>query len=116
MRLVAENLRKSYGGQEVVRGVSFSVEPGEILGLLGPNGAGKSSIVSMLYGSVIPDSGKANLVTEKTVLDSSTPQSRYSLGIVAQEDNLDPDFPVFENLLLFASYYRIGAAEAKKSR
>lgn len=56
-----EDLRKSYSGFEAVRGVSFSVEPGRVLGLLGPNGAGKTTILKVLTGFHAPSSGSARV-------------------------------------------------------
>lgn len=53
----AEDLRKSYGPIEALRGVSFAINPGEIVGLLGPNGAGKSTTIKILTGYLHPDSG-----------------------------------------------------------
>ena len=112
IRLVAENLWKSYGDFTAVRGVSFALEPGEILGLLGQNGAGKTSIVNMLYGSVLRTQGTARF--EPSGLDASSSQARRQLGIVTQENNLDPDFTVRDNLILFAHHFRILGGEAEQ--
>ena len=57
MILRAENLFKTYGRRNVVRGVSISVKQGEIVGLLGPNGAGKTTTFYMTVGFVKPNSG-----------------------------------------------------------
>src|SRR5215813_7285586 len=59
--LQVENLFKRYGEVEAVRGVSFSVEEGEVFGLLGPNGAGKTSTIEILEGLRNADSGKASV-------------------------------------------------------
>jgi ABC-2 type transport system ATP-binding protein len=59
--LEVENLVKSYGAVEAVRGVSFSVQEGEVFGLLGPNGAGKTSTVEILEGLRDPDSGRVSV-------------------------------------------------------
>jgi ABC-2 type transport system ATP-binding protein len=56
-----ENLYKNYGAVEALRGVSFSVEEGEVFGLLGPNGAGKTSTVEILEGMRTPDRGLARV-------------------------------------------------------
>ena len=55
----AEGLSKSFGPVHAVRGVSFSVARGELVGFLGPNGAGKSTTMKMLTGSLLPDGGRA---------------------------------------------------------
>ena len=61
MILRAENLFKTYGRRNVVRGVSISVKQGEIVGLLGPNGAGKTTTFYMTVGFVKPNSGNVYL-------------------------------------------------------
>ena len=56
--LEVENLVKKYGGHEAVKGVSFSVEEGEVFGLLGPNGAGKTTTISILTTTLSATSGR----------------------------------------------------------
>ncbi len=112
MALTAYDLWKTYGTRQVVQGVNFTLNPGEILGLLGPNGAGKTTTVGMLYGAVIPSRGFVQLGTFQ--LQAQGRQARTSMGIVTQEDNLDPDFTVFENLVYFAHHYRITGSSARK--
>jgi lipooligosaccharide transport system ATP-binding protein len=110
--LVAYDLWKSFGNRPVVQGVDFSLNPGEILGLLGPNGAGKSTIVGMLYGIVKPDRGFVQL--GENHIESQGSAARAKMGIVTQEDNLDPDFTVWENLTYFAHHYRITGKAARQ--
>ncbi len=57
----ARNLSKSFGATRAVRDVSFSVQPGDVVGFLGPNGAGKSTTMKMLAGALVPDQGSAEL-------------------------------------------------------
>lgn len=109
--LVAHDLWKIYGDRSVVQGVSFTLNPGEILGLLGPNGAGKTTTVGMLYGAVKPSRGFVNLGSIQVQSDGRSARSR--MGIVTQEDNLDPDFSVIENLIHFAHHYRIVGKTAR---
>src|SRR6478672_1053379 len=109
--LVAHDLWKNYGDRSVVSGVNFTLNPGEILGLLGPNGAGRTTTIGMLYGSVIPSRGFVRLGQQQVQLQGA--QSRYFIGIVTQEDNLDPDFSVLENLIYFAHHYRITGNAAR---
>jgi ABC-2 type transport system ATP-binding protein len=59
--LKVDNLVKKYGDFEAVKGISFSVEEGEVFGLLGPNGAGKTTAISMLTGVLPPTSGSAQI-------------------------------------------------------
>jgi lipooligosaccharide transport system ATP-binding protein len=79
------------------------VEPGEILGFLGPNGAGKTTTVGMLYGAVIPTRGVVRF--NGYTLPGEGREARRGMGIVTQEDNLDPDFHVVDNLVCFANHY-----------
>uniref|UniRef100_A0ACD5GTH9 ABC transporter ATP-binding protein n=1 Tax=Desertifilum tharense IPPAS B-1220 TaxID=1781255 RepID=A0ACD5GTH9_9CYAN len=103
--LVAYDLWKEYGDRTVVQGVSFTLNPGEVLGVLYLNGAGKTTTVGMLYGSVLPTRGFVQIGDYQ--VQNQGREARSYLGIVTQEDNLDPDFTVFENLLHFAHHYRI---------
>lgn len=111
MALKVYDLWKTYGERQVVQGVNFTLHPGEILGLLGPNGAGKTTTIGMLYGAVVPSRGFVQLGPHQ--LQAQGGQSRASMGIVTQEDNLDSDFTVFENLIHFAHHYRITGKEAR---
>ncbi len=109
--LSARDLSKYYGKQSVVEGVSFEIHPGEILGFLGANGAGKSTTVGMLYGSVIPTRGFVQIGDYQVQKDGR--RARELMGIVTQEDNLDPDFTVIDNLINFAHHYRITGHAAR---
>ena len=101
--LSAKRLRKSYGLQEVVAGVDLTIQRGECFGLLGPNGAGKTTTLRLLLGLIEPDSG------EITLLDHAVPHesrlARLRVGVVPQMDNLDPDFTVLENLMVYGRYF-----------
>ncbi len=101
--LSACNLRKSYGDQVVVDGLTVSIQRGECFGLLGPNGAGKTTTLRLMLGLIEPDAGELNL------LDHPVPQqaraARLRVGVVPQMDNLDPDFTVTENLLVYGRYF-----------
>ncbi|MBD2257518.1 ABC transporter ATP-binding protein [Pseudanabaena sp. FACHB-2040] len=110
--LTAYDLWKCYGDSAVVQGINFVLEPGEIVGLLGPNGAGKTTTVGMLYGSVVPSRGFVQFGPWQ--MPAQGPQARTQMGIVTQEDNLDPDFTVFENLTHFAHHYRIRGQAARQ--
>jgi lipooligosaccharide transport system ATP-binding protein len=111
MALVAGDLWKFYGDRPVVENVSFTLNPGEILGLLGPNGAGKTTTVGMLYGAVIPSRGFVQLGCWHVHRQGR--QARTFMGIVTQDDNLDPEFTVFQNLIHFAHHYRLVGKAAR---
>jgi lipooligosaccharide transport system ATP-binding protein len=105
----ATGLQKSYGGVRVVDGLDLSIHKGECFGLLGPNGAGKTTTLRMLLGLITPDAGTAML------LDLPVPQAareaRIRVGVVPQMDNLDPDFTVAENLLVYGRYFGMQDSE-----
>jgi len=105
--LAAHNLRKSYGGEEVVAGVSFGIAPGECFGLLGPNGAGKTTTLRLCLGLTYPDGGSVELMQRP--VPGEARHARARVGVVPQMDNLDPDFTVSENLLVYGRYF--GLAE-----
>lgn len=101
----AANLVKTFKEVEAVRGVTFHVFKGECMGLLGPNGAGKTSIVKMIYGFSPITSGELTIFGQD--ISKKAREIKARIGVVSQEDNLDPDLSVRENLLIYASYFRI---------
>jgi lipooligosaccharide transport system ATP-binding protein len=109
--LTVELLRKSYGAQEVVRGISFSVAAGECFGLLGPNGAGKTTTLRCCLGHVEPDSGAIRLAELQIPRDARTARAR--VGVVAQFDNLDVHFTVAENLIVYGRYFGLKQRECR---
>ena len=102
------DLHKSYGGREVVAGISFAIGKGECFGLLGPNGAGKTTTLRCCLGHTAPDSGSIRLVGEP--VPARAREARMRTGVVPQFDNLDPDFTAAENLLVFGRYFGIDDA------
>ncbi|HWD23003.1 MAG TPA: ATP-binding cassette domain-containing protein [Burkholderiales bacterium] len=107
--LAARGLRKSYGGMEVVSGVDLEVAPGECFGLLGPNGAGKTTTLRLCLGLITPDSGDIELLGEP--VPRRAREARTRVGVVPQFDNLDPDFTVAENLVVFGRYFGMAARD-----
>jgi branched-chain amino acid transport system ATP-binding protein len=77
--LAVRELSKSFGGVQALRGVSFSVEPGEMLAMIGPNGAGKTTCFNMIAGALTPDSGK--VLFEGKELRNRKPHQVCALGI-----------------------------------
>ena len=105
--LSARALYKSYGKQaarrEVVRGLSLELHRGECFGLLGPNGAGKTTTLRMLLGLTHPDSGSIDVLG--LPVPQAAREARIRVGVVPQMDNLDPDFTVRENLMVYGRYF-----------
>jgi ABC-2 type transport system ATP-binding protein len=104
--LQVENLVKRYGEVEAVRGVSFSVEEGEVFGLLGPNGAGKTTTVEILEGLRNLDSGRVSVCGLDPQRDSNA--LKHEIGAALQATSLPDKLRVMEALRLFASFYRRG--------
>jgi lipooligosaccharide transport system ATP-binding protein len=103
--LRVEKLRKSYGDNEVVRGLDFTIRRGECFGLLGPNGAGKTTTLRCCLGLIDPNGGTIELVGEP--VPQAARAARIRVGVVPQMDNLDPDFTVTENLVIYGRYFDI---------
>jgi ABC-2 type transport system ATP-binding protein len=97
------DLRKRYGDQPAVDGVSFTVEEGEIFGILGPNGAGKTTTVESIAGLRTPDSGTIRVLGLDPRRDRD--QLRSLVGVQLQESELPDRMTVGEALDLFASFY-----------
>jgi lipooligosaccharide transport system ATP-binding protein len=106
--LKVENLRKRYGGREVVAGISFAIGRGQCFGLLGPNGAGKTTTLRCCLGLTAPDAGTVQLLGRP--IPDEAREARQRVGVVPQFDNLDPDFSAAENLLVFGRYFGLGDA------
>jgi lipooligosaccharide transport system ATP-binding protein len=114
--LSVSKLHKSYGKgaarSVVVNGLSFALQRGECYGLLGPNGAGKTTTLRLCLGLTAPDSGEIRLVG-KRIPEEARP-ARMRVGVVPQSDNLDPDFTVAENLMVYGRYFSIGDEEMEE--
>ena len=102
-----EDLVKSYGDVDAVRGVSFTVPPGEVFGFLGPNGAGKSTTINVLCTLARPTSGAARVSGFDVV--SQRDDVRRHLGLVFQDPTLDVQLTAAQNLRMHAELYGIDA-------
>lgn len=106
----AKGLKKKYGDFTAVKDVSFTVERGECFGILGPNGAGKSTTMKMLFGATEISDGELYVLGMNA--KTRTRELKQKVGVVPQEDGLEPDFSVLDNLLVFASFHFISSEEA----
>ena len=104
--LQVENLVKRYGDLEAVRGVSFSVEEGEVFGLLGPNGAGKTSTIEVLEGLRVADGGRVSVCGFDPVRNPT--ELKREIGAALQSTSLPDKLRVAEALRLFSSFYNRG--------
>jgi ABC-2 type transport system ATP-binding protein len=111
--LRVKDLRKRFGSIEAVKGVSFEVAKGTCYGLLGPNGAGKTTTISMIVGTLEPDTGSVT-VLEKPVGVKGYEAKRH-IGYVPQEVALYEELSATDNLRFFGSLYSL-AGEALSER
>jgi len=110
--LEVENLVKKYGDFEAVKGISFTVEEGEVFGLLGPNGAGKTQTISMLTGVIPPTSGTARIGGFDLHKDHD--QVKKINGLVPQDLALYPTLSARANLNFFGRIYGLHGRELKE--
>ncbi len=107
----ARGLTKRFGKIEAVKGIDFHVERARCIGLLGPNGAGKTTTMRMIMGLSTVTAG------ELTVFDVPVQQMsramKARIGLVPQENNLDPDITVRENLIVYGRYFGLPAAHVR---
>jgi ABC-2 type transport system ATP-binding protein len=98
-----EELRKRYGEEEALRGISFEIEEGEVFGLLGPNGAGKTTTVEILEGYRTRDGGEVEVLGFDP--QRSERSFRERIGVVLQSSELWSTLTPVETLRMFAGYY-----------
>lgn len=104
----AENLKKSFNGEFVVKGIDLRVPCGGCFGLLGPNGAGKTTTLKMILGQSPLSGGRLEVLGLDVPAHAS--RIRRDIGVVPQLDNLDPDFTVQENLKVYAGFFNVGGS------
>ncbi len=110
--IVAENLTRRFGEFTAVDHVSFTVEPGEIVGYLGPNGSGKTTTIRLLLGLLEPTEGRASVLGFDAFRQSE--QVRVRAGYMSQKFALYDDLTVNENLTFYGGVY--GIRDGKKIR
>lgn len=98
MILGADNIIKKYGSRTVVKGVSFDVKQGEIVGLLGPNGAGKTTSFYMIVGMIRPNEGKVYLNDTDITSQPMYMRSQLGIGYLAQEASVFRKLSVEDNI------------------
>ncbi len=103
--ITIENIKKSYGDVEALKGISLEIKKGEFFGLLGPNGAGKSTLISALAGLLKVDDGHLSVMGHDVVAHYR--DARKALGVVPQEIVMDPFFSVRETLEFQSGYFGV---------
>lgn len=111
MKLRTEEIKKSYKGRKVVKGVSIEVNQGEIVGLLGPNGAGKTTSFYMIVGLVKPDEGKVYLDAEEITKMPMYKRSQLGIGYLPQEVSVFRKLSVEDNIMAILEMTDLDKAE-----
>lgn len=108
--VTAKGLTKDYGSLRAVDNVDFEIVKAECFGFLGPNGAGKTTVMRIIYCFMPPTSGEVKVFDMDVTKEPSSIKSR--IGVMPQDDNLDPDLSVLENLIVYARYFDISKKDS----
>lgn len=114
MILKVKDLSKSYGGKKIVKGLSFSVREGQVVGLLGPNGAGKTTAFYMTIGLIKPDSGSVHFQESDVTSSPVHARAKMGMGYLAQEPSVFRNLTVEQNILCILETLPISRAERKR--
>ena len=101
----AQKLVKDYDGLRAVDGIDFTIRQGECFGFLGPNGAGKTTVMRIISCFLPPTGGLVTVFGMDVTKSPSEIKGR--IGVMPQDNNLDPDLSVIENLVVYARYFDI---------
>jgi len=104
--LSVRNIQKSFGGIKAVRGVSFDVRKGEILGLIGPNGSGKSTLFNCILGQLEPDAGQVSVNGRDVSGKRPSELNKLGVGRTFQQLSVFPQMTVFDNIILAGQEHR----------
>ena len=114
MSLKVQNLSKSYSGKKVVNQLSFSVEPGQVVGLLGPNGAGKTTAFYITIGLIKPDRGSVFFEGNEITTSPVHVRAQMGMGYLAQEPSIFRQLTVEQNILCILETLNISKEERKR--
>ena len=114
--LSLDDVSKSYGGVQALRGVRFDVRPGEVHALLGENGAGKSTLIKIIAGAVPGDSGEIRWHGEPTEIRTVADSMRLGIRVIFQQLNVIPHLTVAENLTLGREESAFGLLRSSTNR
>ena len=113
MKLYTTEIKKSYKGRQVVKGVTVEVNQGEIVGLLGPNGAGKTTSFYMIVGMIKPNHGKIFLNDEEITEDAMYKRAQKGIGYLAQEASVFRKLSVEDNIMSVLQFTNLSKKEQK---
>ena len=122
--LEVNNIKKSFGKLEVLKGISFSLEKGEVLTIIGSSGSGKTTLLRCLNFLEFAEEGTISVngdeiyngADKKTLNDEEIRQKRLHFGLVFQSFNLFPQYNVLENVTLAPTLLNMGSAEEIEKR
>ena len=109
--IAARGLTKRFGEIEAVKGIDFQIERGHCIGLLGPNGAGKTTTMRMIMGQSRVSAGE--LMVFGAPVQKMSRAMKAKIGLVPQDNNLDPDITVRENLLIYGRYFGLSKSTVR---
>ena len=112
MSIIISDISKSYGTQQVLKNISFSIGEGEIVGFLGPNGAGKTTTMRILAGALEYDKGSAKICGVE--VRNNPMETKKNIGNLPEQNPLYTDMYVKEYLLFIAEMYKLGKAKQKR--
>ncbi len=109
--IAARGLTKRFGEFEAVKGIDFQIERAHCIGLLGPNGAGKTTTMRMIMGQSTVTAGE--LTVFGTPVQKMSRAVKAKIGLVPQDNNLDPDITVRENLIIYGRYFGLSTTHVR---
>lgn len=113
--LEVKNIKKGFGTTDVLKGVSFSLERGQVLAIIGSSGSGKTTLLRCLNFLETPDEGEiavgGKVLTGRNLTDDQIRQNRLHFGLVFQNFNLFPQYTVLENITLAPTLLKQGTPE-----
>ncbi len=118
--LEAKNIQKKFGNNQVLKGVSFSLEKGQVLAIIGSSGSGKTTLLRCLNFLETPDVGSITVADKKLFdagekyTDDQIRENRLHFGLVFQNFNLFPHYNVLENITLAPTLLKFGTPEQIK--
>jgi len=113
MKLQAKNIEKTYKNRTVVKGISFEVNQGEVVGLLGPNGAGKTTSFYMVVGLINPDKGNVYLGEKDITKLAMYKRAKLGIGYLPQEASVFRDLSVEDNIMAILEFTSLNTSERK---
>ena len=118
--LEVNNLKKGFGGTDVLKGVSFQLEQGQVLAIIGSSGSGKTTLLRCLNFLEQPDEGEirvqGQILTGADLSEAQIRQNRLNFGLVFQNFNLFPQYTVLENVTLASTLLRKGSPDALREK